>query len=54
MSRRSLDILVPLAYVLALIVAGIFRDDAVLGAVAVFGAIIVGSYFSTLRGRMKS
>jgi hypothetical protein len=53
-NRRTLDILVPMAYVVALLVAVLIGDSGGVGGVAVIGAICVGAYFAALRQNLKT
>jgi hypothetical protein len=54
MNRRTLDIAVPLIYVIALLVAVMLQDPAAVGGVAVIGAVLVGLYFAALRPNRKA
>lgn len=54
MNRRTLDIAVPILYVLALLVAIFIGDRGGVGGVAVIGAIAVVAYYLTLRQNIKS
>lgn len=53
--RRTLDLAVPLLYVVALLIAGfVVKKEAVLGGTAVLGLAIVLLYFLALRPRKSS
>ena len=47
--KRTLDVLVPVGYVVILLIAIFIGNETALGAVAVFGAIFVGLYYAVLR-----
>ena len=49
MNRRTFDILVPIVYVLAVLVAILLGDAGGVGGVVVIGAVCVGAYYATLR-----
>jgi hypothetical protein len=53
-NRRTLDILVPIAYVLAILIAIFIGDSGGVGGVTVIGAVCVGAYFAALRPNLKS
>jgi hypothetical protein len=52
MNRKTLDILVPMVYVLAILVAVFIGDDAGVGGVATIGAVLVAIYYA-LRQNIK-
>ena len=54
MNRRTLDIAVPLVYVIALLVAVMLQDAGAVGGVAVIGAVLVALYFAALRQNLKA
>ena len=54
MTRRTLDVIVPVAYVVVLLIAIFIHNETALGAIAVFGAIFVGLYYAVLRRSSKS
>jgi hypothetical protein len=54
MRRRTFDILVPLAYGLAVVIAAVFRNETVLGGIALVGAVVVGAYFAAIRSYLKA
>jgi hypothetical protein len=54
MSRRTLDILVPIGYVLAVIVAIVIGDQGGVGGVATIGAFCVAAYYLALRQNIKA
>jgi hypothetical protein len=53
MRRRTFDIIVPLAYGLAVVIAAVFRNEAVLGGIVLLGAVAVGAYFAAIRSYLK-
>ena len=53
MNRKTLDILVPMAYVLAVLIAVFIGDEAGVGGVATIGAICVAAYYAALRQNIK-
>jgi hypothetical protein len=53
MNRRTLDIAVPIVYVLAVLVAILIGDQGGVGGVAVIGAVLVGAYYAALRQNIK-
>ena len=54
MNRRTVDIVVPIAYVLAILIALMIGDEAGIGGVAVIGAVCVGAYYAALRQNIKA
>jgi len=54
MNRRTLDIVIPMLYVVAIMVAVFFAGGKVVGAVSVIGAILVGMYWAGIRRNLKS
>jgi hypothetical protein len=54
MNRRTLDVLVPMIYVLAILVAIFIGDPGGVGGVATIGAVCVGAYFAALRQNLKT
>jgi hypothetical protein len=54
MNRRTWDVLVPIVYVIALLVAVFIGDQAGVGGVTVIGAICVGAYYAALRRNIKA
>ncbi len=52
MNRRTLDILVPIGYVIAILVTVFFIDGAT-AAVAAIGALLVGAYYAGIRQNLK-
>lgn len=54
MNRRTLDVLVPIVYVIALLVAVFIGDAGGVGGVATIGAVCVGAYFAALRQNLKT
>jgi hypothetical protein len=53
MTRRTLDILVPIAYLLFVVVAIMIGDQAGVGGVFTIGAVCVAAYFLALRKNIK-
>jgi hypothetical protein len=54
LKRRTVDILVPIVYVLAVLVAIFLRDPAGVGGVVVIGAFCLVVYYAQLRPNIKS
>jgi hypothetical protein len=54
MNRRTLDILVPIVYVLFVIVAILIGDQAGVGGVTTIGAFCVAAYYLALRQNIKA
>jgi hypothetical protein len=54
MNRRTFDILVPFAYVIALVVAIVIGDKGGVGGVATIGAVLVVAYYAGLRHNIKT
>jgi hypothetical protein len=50
-NKRTVDMAVPVVYVLAIIVAAVSWDSGVIW-VAIVGALIVGAYFAFLRNTL--
>lgn len=53
MNRRTLDLAIPVLYVIAVIITTLFKNATVVGATATVGALIVGLYFLALRPKQK-
>jgi hypothetical protein len=53
MNRRTLDILVPIAYLLFVVVAIMIGDEAGVGGVFTIGAFCVAAYYLALRQNIK-
>ncbi len=53
MNRRTLDILVPFAYVAAILIAVYIGNEEWLGIIASVGAIMVAAYYAALRQSIK-
>jgi uncharacterized membrane protein len=51
MDRRQFDVLLPILFGLAVLVAALFFDDAVF-PVAVVGGILMGVYYAVFRAKM--
>jgi hypothetical protein len=54
MNRRTVDLLVPIVYVIALVVAIFIGEEGGIGGVATLGAIMVAAYFIALRQNIKA
>jgi len=54
MNRRTVDIQVPIVYVLALVVAMFIGDRGGIGGVATIGAVLVAAYYATLRQNIRA
>ena len=54
MKRRTVDILVPIVYALAVLVAIFLGDAAGVGGVAVIGAFCLVVYYAQLRQNLKA
>jgi hypothetical protein len=54
MNRRTLDLLVPIAYLLFVLVAIMIGDQAGVGGVFTIGAVCVAAYFLALRQNIKA
>jgi hypothetical protein len=52
-NRRTLDILVPMIYALAVVIAIVIGDSAGVGGVAIIGAACVGIYYAVIRQNVK-
>jgi hypothetical protein len=53
MNRRTLDMVIPMLYVVAILVAVFFASGKVVGAVSAIGAILVGMYWAGIRRNLK-
>jgi hypothetical protein len=53
LNRRTLDLLVPFVYALAIMIAVFFGSGGAVTATAAIGAIIVGAYYAALRRNLK-
>lgn len=51
MDRRQLDMLLPMLFGLAVLMAALFLDDAVF-PVAVVGGILLGIYYAVFRSKL--
>ena len=49
MNRRTFDVLLPIVYVIAIVLAGIVADATWVGGVATIGALLLGAYYAALR-----
>ena len=53
MNRRTFDILVPFAYVIAILIAVFIGNEEWVGIIAAVGAIMVAAYYAALRSSIK-
>ena len=53
MNRRTFDVLVPLGYAMAIMIAVFLGDGRAVGAVAAIGAFGVAAYYAALRNNLK-
>ena len=53
MNRRLLDILVPVTYVIAILIAVFIGNDEWVGIIATIGALLVAVYYAGLRPSIK-
>ena len=53
MNRRTLDTVVPMFYVVAILIAVFFGNGRAVGATAAIGAILVGAYWAGFRQNLK-
>jgi membrane associated rhomboid family serine protease len=53
LNRRTLDLLVPIAYVIAIMIAVFFGRGSAVAATAAIGALVVGAYYAALRQNLK-
>ena len=53
MNRRLLDILVPVGYVIAILIAVFIGNDEWVGIIASIGALLVAVYYVGLRPSVK-
>jgi len=53
LNRRTLDILVPFAYVIAILIAVFIGNEEWVGIIAAIGAIMVAAYYAALRSNIK-
>lgn len=54
MNRRTLDVLVPMVYVIAIMITVFAGGGKATAAVAAIGAVCVGAYYAALRQNLKS
>ncbi len=54
MNRRILDIAVPVAYAIAVMITALAAGGGVTGAVTIIGALLVGLYFAAIRRNVQS
>lgn len=52
-NRRTLDILFPIAYAAAIVIAVYVGNPEWVGIVAVIGALLLGAYFAVFRRSIK-
>jgi hypothetical protein len=53
MDSKNIDLAVPVAYILAVILAAVFAQAAV-GPITIFGALAVAGWFSFVRPAMRA
>jgi hypothetical protein len=53
LNRRTLDLLVPFTYVIAIMIAVFFGSGNAVTATATIGALVVGAYYAALRRNLK-
>jgi hypothetical protein len=53
LNRRTLDMLIPIAYVICIMIAVFFGSGTAVAATATIGALIVGAYYAALRQNLK-
>jgi len=49
MNRRTFDVLLPIVYVIAIVLAGFIANETWMGGVATIGALLLGAYYAALR-----
>lgn len=54
MNRRTLDVLVPMVYVIAIMITVFAGGGTPLVAVAAIGGVCVGAYYAALRQNLRS
>jgi membrane associated rhomboid family serine protease len=54
MNRRTLDIVLPGLYVIAILIAVFAGGGPAVGAVAAIGGILLGMYWAALRRNLKA
>jgi hypothetical protein len=54
MNRRTLDTLIPMLYVVAILIAVFFGSGKATGAVAAIGGVLIGAYWAAIRQNLKS
>jgi hypothetical protein len=54
LNRRTVDILVPIAYVVAVALAMIIGEEGGVGGVVIIGAVFVAAYYLALRQNIKA
>lgn len=54
MNRRTLDVVIPMLYIVAILIAVFFADGRVVGFVAAIGAIFCGMYWAGIRRNIKN
>jgi membrane associated rhomboid family serine protease len=52
-NRRTLDLLVPFAYAIAVVIAVFVGNAEWVGIIATVGALLVGAYYAALRPTVK-
>src|SRR5690349_18985801 len=54
MNRRTLDMVIPMLYVVAILIAVFFAGGKAVGAVCAIGAILVGMYWAGIPRNLKN
>jgi len=53
MNRRTLDIVLPMLYMVAILIAVFFGSGRATGATAAIGGILIGAYWAGFRQNLK-
>jgi hypothetical protein len=54
MNRRTFDVLLPIVYVIAIVLAGIVANATWVGGVATIGALLLAAYYAALRQNLPA
>jgi hypothetical protein len=54
MNRRTFDVLLPILYVIAIVLAGMIANATWVGGVATIGALLLGAYYAALRQNLPA
>jgi hypothetical protein len=52
-NRKTFDILVPILFALALVIALVIGDEGGVGGVAVIGAVCMAAYYAAIRQNIR-